>query len=311
MNIPNYKHPSYSLSAEQIASARHLLSLPRWRRRQLLREAPGAPPKFIYKYLSFNADQELSLKKVRDLIVESRLWLSRPSSFNDPYDFSARIEVAQDPVARRREFERSAKRVLRRNPQAFGRVRGGRNKKVDELARRAMHGSIKNPEGVQQAFFAARDRNGVACFCESPRNLVMWAHYAAGHTGICLQFDVVEDPGLLLLAQRVKYRQSLPHLQWPGGLDKIVDDVLLNKGEVWKEEKEWRCISMTTIDADLPFYGSALTGVMLGARFPPRNKPLLAELLLERAQKRLKAPKIYRATPLRHDYGIKLSAESI
>lgn len=37
------------------------------------------------------------------------------------------------------------------------------------------------------------NNSSVVCFTESSTNFLMWSHYASGHTGICLEFEVKND----------------------------------------------------------------------------------------------------------------------
>lgn len=37
------------------------------------------------------------------------------------------------------------------------------------------------------------NNSSVACFSENSTNFLMWSHYASGHTGICLEFEVNND----------------------------------------------------------------------------------------------------------------------
>ena len=36
-------------------------------------------------------------------------------------------------------------------------------------------------------------RKGIACFLSNCDNLLMWAHYADSHKGVCLKFNILED----------------------------------------------------------------------------------------------------------------------
>lgn len=45
---------------------------------------------------------------------------------------------------------------------------------------------------------------GLICFCKTWQNPVMWAHYAANHTGVCYGFDV--DPALPIDVRYVSER---------------------------------------------------------------------------------------------------------
>jgi hypothetical protein len=110
-----------------------------------------------------------------------------------------------------------------------------------------MERSLSDPEFTSEILNRTRDHHGVACFSEDPRGLLLWAHYAGGHTGICLQFDVTEDPGVLMISHRVKYRKEFPVLIWPRDREEVVDRVILSKGEL-ESEKEVRYVSLNFVE---------------------------------------------------------------
>ena len=113
-SAPDYSLPEYGLDASQLGTIEALGRLPLWERRaQQRRMGEGGRGPFIYRYMSFAVDG-LPLKKARDLIVESKLYLSSPNGFNDPYDFRAFVTFEEDPAKRRSYFERSARSILRR-----------------------------------------------------------------------------------------------------------------------------------------------------------------------------------------------------
>src|SRR5690606_33231606 len=119
----------------------------------------------------------------------------------------------------------------------------GRQRKIDHIVSRATRNVVGNPGLAQETFERLRDKNGVLCFSEDPKGLLLWAHYAKGHTGICYQFDVTRCPGFLMLAHRVTYGEKFPVLAWPSGRESIVKSVILHKGIDWASEKEVRYIS--------------------------------------------------------------------
>lgn len=302
---PDYSDPKYSLNSDQLRTIRQLQRMPLWERRKHFRQWAHKSSPFIYKYLSFQPGDEFNQKKVSDLLVRSRLYLSAPSDFNDPYDFQAYVTADSNPVARRKDLERTAKRVLKANPELAAGVRG-HQRKISFLVAKAAEQLAQDPSKINEVFNSARDRNGIACFSENPRNLLMWAHYAAGHTGISLQFEVCQDPGVLALAHRVTYGESLPHLQWPRDSGQIVDRVLLYKGKDWAVEQEVRYVSLTTVRDSIEFDGAALTAIFLGARFPDANKPALKQMLAERQKLGLPAVRIFHAEQAREKYGVRV-----
>jgi hypothetical protein len=50
-----------------------------------------------------------------------------------------------------------------------------------------------------------RGKNGLLCFSRNWDNLLLWTHYGASHTGLCLGFDIPDAPG-----QRIRQGRSLP-----------------------------------------------------------------------------------------------------
>jgi hypothetical protein len=83
---------------------------------------------------------------------------------------------------------------------------------------------------------------GVLCFVERPDNLLMWAHYADAHKGVCLEFDTSD--WLFQVAAKVNYSTAYPTVdtanQSPQGL---ASTIFLTKSVEWEYEQEWRIIS--------------------------------------------------------------------
>lgn len=305
-STPDYSLPEYGLDASQLGTIEALGRLLLWERRVLRKNmGEGGRGPFIYRYMSF-ADDGLPLKKAKDMIVESKLYLSSPSEFNDPYDFRAFVTFDEDPVKRRSYFEKSARSILRQGRGILKDVKG-RGRKIEEMASRAMTKSLNSPNSPNDIFDRARDKNGVACFSEDPRGLLLWAHYAASHTGICLQFDVTLDPGVLLITHRVNYRKQLAHLVWPRDRDELVDKVILAKDWAWKHEKEVRYVSLHVVRDTLLFDGRALRAIILGARFPEKFISVIEHMIEQRAKRGLPVPTLYKARQREREYGIYLA----
>ena len=77
---------------------------------------------------------------------------------------------------------------------------------------------------------------GLLCFSENWKNPVQWAHYADGHKGLCLGFDV-EDEYL----KEVCYVEK--RLDFPENEDldeKFTDKLISTKYSHWKYEEEHR-----------------------------------------------------------------------
>ena len=64
------------------------------------------------------------------------------------------------------------------------------------------------------AFEKQRSSMGVFSFAGTPRDILMWSHYAQDHTGVCLRFSAAAHLRVFVGAVGVTYSQSYPKLNW-------------------------------------------------------------------------------------------------
>jgi hypothetical protein len=164
--------------------------------------------------------------------------------------------------------------------------------------------------GDFQAWFG--DRFGILSMSEVPTSLLMWAHYAASHTGIVLEFE--SDHGFFHqrtvlpvfgCARRVFYSLERPAINVydlnaasvDEQVERIATQLLLTKGREWEYEREWRMIlPLTDMDHhphetngrihlfDIP--GEAVTAVILGARASSETREVVEDLVQSRSDLR-------------------------
>ena len=89
-----------------------------------------------------------------------------------------------------------------------------------------------------------RTRIGISCFCKTETSDEMWSKYSDDHKGMCLQFDVLEDPELFTLAQPVNYVDQLPVYNHFTVRDELLNKVILSKTNDWKFEQEIRVVKV-------------------------------------------------------------------
>lgn len=123
---------------------------------------------------------------------------------------------------------------------------------------------------------------GALCVSEVCDSLLMWAHYAASHTGFVLEFDAQHpffnaqrsENDELRHIRRVLYRDARP-----SGLllELEASDMFLVKSTQWSYEREWRMFMALSEANDVIATGSskiylfdvpadAITGIVFGAR---------------------------------------------
>lgn len=83
-----------------------------------------------------------------------------------------------------------------------------------------------------------RGRRGILSFSRNWDNILLWSHYGASHTGICLGFDVPEEKALA-----VEYRPNLLQIRGSSDVNEdLILKMLLTKHESWSYEQEVRLI---------------------------------------------------------------------
>ena len=182
-------------------------------------------PASLYKYYS---DTSLNL----DSIKNNRMWYSSPIHFNDVFD----CEITTDE---KKLFEST----LQMCPSVQN-VRIGspiwKNLKAE---------AKKSAKEMQDLFTRMRFGIGVSCLSESDDSLLMWAHYANNHRGMCVEYDLLEISSQLKFTpvpvvyteERVCFN-SLNTTTVERDTTKMFLESLTTKSPEWSYEKEWRII---------------------------------------------------------------------
>jgi hypothetical protein len=186
-------------------------------------------PRVLYKYRPLNPHTE-------QLLLQGEIWCSSPDSFNDPFECRPLIHFDMDDPLTKQWLDRQ---LLRKN------VRGASAK--FDVKRRFRH-FYKSPRVLSEEANSTRRDTGIYSLAEKRDDLLMWAHYSAQHTGVCIGFDTEYWP--FQFAFRVTYSDSYPVVKRATDTgSETVQASLLTKAKCWEYEAEWRVI-MKTLDAE-------------------------------------------------------------
>jgi Protein of unknown function (DUF2971) len=212
-------------------------------------------PKYLFRYLRDDVH-------LIETLTTPYLWFSDPKALNDPFDLTNVFGGAA-----------SVDDVLWYMDK-YGKCDEARKA---ELKRLIESGDMSFAEAFTEASADLHnvylERIGVCCFSFRNDSLLMWSHYGAGHTGVCL---VIHASQLVLNHSliEVQYRTQLPKwnlmqarrlfgesLLYNRNFDQVV---LGTKYKDWSYEEEYRLISNTrgknVID------GECIAGIICGAR---------------------------------------------
>jgi hypothetical protein len=190
-----------------------------------------------YKYLPFD---EGSLC----VISEGTIKFTQPSKLNDPFDCSPDFDVSsiEDYLKTRPDLLRRAGEALNLSSAELVKEEPAMIKRVETAAE---EGAFSKP-AVEQV--------GICSLTRDPLNLLMWAHYACGHTGFVVEFDIplvvtdVDSPPTKdrilewLTPQVVEYQVTRPVANFFDDKDTMGKKQFLIKEKCWTYEQEERVI---------------------------------------------------------------------
>lgn len=241
----------------------------------------GYPP--LYRYQRFDHG------RLRQVICGRLLYFSNPADFNDPWDCRPWFDVSSltDPD------------VVERHIAWYQRVTRTHRPDIpeEEIIRRAEAFRAdpallvqKVPEVTAEMERAIQHRYRVFCLGSMADSELMWAHYGARHTGVCLEFTTRNT--VFCGALQVQYRDAYPRFDLTADADEENLAPLLTKSAAWSYEGEYRLIAQeksaaigsgTLIAEDhlIPMPDAALAAVIVGCLAPDTTVKAVKELIDE------------------------------
>lgn len=182
-------------------------------------------PAYLYKYYRDDISKLNTIKS-------NKMWYSAPIEFNDVFDCDISIdkkEIFNSSLSLVKD-----KRTVREGSPMWRQL----NKTISE--------AVKN---LQQSFENMKSSMGIACLSEEYDSLLMWAHYANNHRGICVEYDLLEinkqltfSPVPMIYSERKNYLTSIDQISTDEDTTKVFVESITTKSPEWSYEKEWRII---------------------------------------------------------------------
>lgn len=234
---------------------------------------------YLYHYQRFN------LERLRLVIVDKKLRFSRPSSFNDPWDCRPCFDIDLSDDTQVEAHVAFFERVDRLHNQHLSEEEFRERASRLRTDRAFLETCVRQMTGI---FDDVDRRYRVYCLAGSPIVPLMWAHYAASHSGVCFQFSADQFFGLAL---KVEYHQHFPSLSLVGPASEGLL-ALLSKSSDWQYEEEYRLVAqershavnvntLMTDDQIINFPGDSLRAIYLGARMPDAHRSAVIDLARE------------------------------
>lgn len=180
-------------------------------------------PASLYKYYS---DDLRNLEAIKN----NQMWYSAPCNFNDVFDCTLTIE--EQDIFESALHIASKTMEVRPGSQMWKKAKGVVNQQIKKF---------------RTDFEELRTRMGITCLSETDDSLLMWAHYAKNHSGICVEYELLEFSSKLHFTPvPVVYsdeRVSIHTLEdLANDMLRLFIESLTSKSPEWAYEKEWRII---------------------------------------------------------------------
>ena len=250
-------------------------------------------PKSLFRYISLNDDNE---RFVRRLLCENYIYFSKPSQFNDPFDCKAHWSIGETEEEKIKFFTF----ILKQCGTSLDHV--DEEEVKSNLIKMNWQKDPTKHQQVKDIIDPLVENTGVLCFTEKPDNLLMWAHYAQNHTGLCIQFDFDEHGLLDEKCDKVIYSKNYPLVNLAKEPEENWAKIfLLTKSKDWEYEHEWRFIDLRGSGEKVVPH-NFVRGIIFGLRMLDKNKNKIISWFKNRDY----IPKFYQAQKHEKRYSIKI-----
>lgn len=270
--------------------------------------AERSKPGIVYKY------RDLTNKFHLSLLQDFSLWVPQFESLNDPFDGNIPLNFDYVSPQSRRALRAFNKNEIR---QALEIVPHSPSSQLTAALRRTIRwmGGLSG-HALWDAKFKhnrlgiTRTYCGVSCFSTSCDNVLLWSHYANGHSGVCMGFDLHNlrfdflrstDP---VIFGEIDYTDS--SLDWPISEDEIdiTTRYFLTKSSHWKYEQEYRILTPALCKVAIALSKESIKEITLGIKIAPADKQRVLDIVADRLPHVL----VYQAT---FGNGISIEREQI
>lgn len=153
------------------------------------------PPEVLYKYTALKV-----IDRIAEVVVGNKIFFSSPFDFNDPFDCRPRITVGDTEAE-----QKAARRWL----EAVMAKRLGLDRAARRIQARETLKKLEGNDDFTEDYKALLGRAGVYCVSAKKDHLLMWSHYSASHTGVCLAYSTTNN-GFFSGAAKVHYQSNYP-----------------------------------------------------------------------------------------------------
>ncbi|MEZ5359029.1 MAG: DUF2971 domain-containing protein [Candidatus Zixiibacteriota bacterium] len=230
-------------------------------------------PKYLYKYIDWEKLYH------RRMLADREFFFAKPSSFNDPFD--CLLEPDYSLLNKAQIYKIYISHLKRDLPMAN---RSEIRKRAKDWQKKGLWKNEANKKRSEEWSYNYKNENlGLFCLSSKHDEILMWSHYAKGHSGLCLQFDtkrLMDDfenqlivEGKLFEIIPIEYHLDMPIINPSEEGDDYFKRLVTIKAKRWEYENEYRIVLLGFKDNDkflenneriYKYPSKAITGVYFG-----------------------------------------------
>jgi hypothetical protein len=223
----------------------------------------GQYPRYIYRYRPINAFFD-------DILLKNSLWFSNPKDFNDPFDCRVLIDT--------NNTSNEIKDFLKRN--------GVNEYEATMLATNVFNQPKEFDKMVNEVVEQQISKSGICCFSQLHDNILMWSHYSDSHKGVCLKYDIINDPSFFVFPVIVNYQNQYSTFNYFREEKQIIDKLIRTKSLDWSYEKEIRILKLNQSGL-ITFKREALVEIIFGCKTNSSEINRIKRLAIDNGYKHL------------------------
>ena len=226
----------------------------------------------IYKYRSLSG--EYGRSEAENIILNSLMYWQSPSRFNDPFDCAPRFSVSRSMSSKKKLIDRAVKNNM------IGHSRRERRSRRSKLMKEPYSHWKKRMLSI---ISDGMHRSAVSCFSARNDSLLMWAHYANSHQGLCFEFQETEPIDGGWFSFPVEYIEERPALELTEEIDvEAMKNLVFKKSTEWAYEEESRMFEYRGEAGSRLFPPKMLQGIIFGSRTNQSDRDFVKGLLAKR-----------------------------
>lgn len=231
-------------------------------------------PRILYKYRDWKDDFH------KKILIDNELYLSSVDKFNDPFDSTLPFQHDKSELTE----ENVIKKFVEINSKNYPNV--PKIEFINEAKERFAKGEFtsdnfwrKHHQNINKNI---AERYGICCLTTKNNNLLMWAHYANSHSGICIGFNTELLYKSKLIILKVNYSDFFPTIPLFEDDGLGISSLTTTKSKHWEYEDEYRISKHFAPKTSIKLQDNTISEIIFGCNIDYQSRKQIIAIVKEK-----------------------------